>query len=173
MDDYPEELAPEFEDSGAVKTPFDIWWPQVNHHFENVPENVAKQWLHRHWRHSPYSWLRSKNYKFNLTNWESKKLGEIWSRWYLSGDDFDKWAAISSAGEGGTVKIDDALVMADSTAVVALSFGCKHSDLIEAIWDKSFASGTFDGAKAGAMKEFAEFVHRSHPELVPSLDLAG
>lgn len=82
MDDYPEELAPEFEDSGAVKTPFDIWWPQVNHHFENVPENVAKHWLHRHWSHSPYSWLRSKNYKFNLTNWESKELGKIWSRWY-------------------------------------------------------------------------------------------
>lgn len=81
MDDYPEHLAPEFEESGAVKTPFDEWWTRVQPEFPNVPENVAKQWLHRHWGHSPYSWLRSKDYRFSLVIWDSDRLSEVGSGW--------------------------------------------------------------------------------------------
>ena len=61
----------------AVKTPFDEWWPKVQSHFPNVPKNVAKQWLHRHWGHSPYCWLCSKNYRFTLVDWDSENLSEI------------------------------------------------------------------------------------------------
>ena len=43
MDDYPEHLAPEFEESGAVKTPFKQWWARVQPSFPDVPENVAEQ----------------------------------------------------------------------------------------------------------------------------------
>lgn len=49
MDSYPKQLAPEFEESGAVKTPFEEWWPPVKEHFSIVPENVACYWLHEHW----------------------------------------------------------------------------------------------------------------------------
>ncbi len=38
MDSYPKQLAPEFEESGAVKTPFEEWWPPVKEHFSIVPE---------------------------------------------------------------------------------------------------------------------------------------
>lgn len=81
MDDYPEHLAPEFEESGAVKTPFKQWWARVQPSFPDVPENVAEQWLHRHWGHSPYQWLCSKNYRFTLRDWDSGSLAKIRSGW--------------------------------------------------------------------------------------------
>jgi hypothetical protein len=79
MDNYPEHLAPEFEKSGAVSTPFAEWWPRVQAHFQNVPENVARYWLHEHWNHSPYSYLRSANYQFIRKNWPNLK--NIRSSW--------------------------------------------------------------------------------------------
>jgi hypothetical protein len=81
MDDYPDSLAPEFEAAGAVKTPFEEWWPRAKHHFQNVPENVARYWLHEHWSHSPYSFLRSADYEFSLTKWPAQKLFEVLSTW--------------------------------------------------------------------------------------------
>jgi hypothetical protein len=80
MDKYPEHLAPEFEDSGAVKTPFDVWWAQVKSSFPNVPEDVAREWLHRHWKHSPYSYLTSRSYGFDLKKWPKlKNIRTLWS----------------------------------------------------------------------------------------------
>jgi hypothetical protein len=79
MDNYPKDLAPEFEDSGAVKTPFDVWWARVRSSFPNVPEDVAREWLHRHWKHSPYCYLTSKSYLFDLKKWP--KLTNIRTLW--------------------------------------------------------------------------------------------
>ncbi|WP_161855855.1 hypothetical protein [Bradyrhizobium sp. CCBAU 051011] len=79
MDDYPANLAPEFEEGGAVKTPFDEWWAQAQPSFPNVPVDVARQWLHRHWKHSPYSYLISKNYRFDQRQWADLKT--ILTRW--------------------------------------------------------------------------------------------
>jgi hypothetical protein len=80
MDNYPDHLAPEFEDSGAVKTPFDIWWTRVQPSFPYVPENVAREWLHRHWKHSPYAYLTSANYRFELKRWPKlAKIRTLWS----------------------------------------------------------------------------------------------
>jgi hypothetical protein len=81
MDHYPEHLAPEFEESGAVKTPFDEWWARVLPDFPNVPEDVARHWMHEHWSHSPYSWLPSKSYAFSLRDWPTSELKQIRSRW--------------------------------------------------------------------------------------------
>lgn len=84
MDNYPEEFAPEFEGSGAVKTPFDEWWARVAGNFPTVPENVARYWLHEHWSHSPYAFLQSANYTFRLADLPTDNLWQIHSRW----DDF-------------------------------------------------------------------------------------
>lgn len=81
MDNYPENLAPEFEESGSVATPFEEWWARVRPHFPNVPEEVAREWLHRHWSHSPYEWLRSSLYDFTLLRWQSSELATIRSGW--------------------------------------------------------------------------------------------
>jgi hypothetical protein len=81
MDDYPAHLAPDFNEAGGVVTPFEEWWSRVHSEFPNVPEEVARYWLHEHWRHSPYSWLRSRDYRFDLEQWESTKLWEVRSEW--------------------------------------------------------------------------------------------
>lgn len=81
MDDYPEELAPEFDDGGAPSTPFDEWWARVQGSFPSVPEDVAKYWLYEHWRHSPFSFLPSKEYQFEAQDWPPERVTQIRSRW--------------------------------------------------------------------------------------------
>jgi hypothetical protein len=81
VDNYPEHLAPEFEESGGVKTPFEEWWARVQPSFADVPEEVARHWLHEHWSHSPYGWLPSLAYEFELVEWAAGKLSTIRSRW--------------------------------------------------------------------------------------------
>lgn len=77
MDDYPAELAPEFDEGGGVATPFPEWWGRVSRAFPHVPEDVAEQWLHRHWKQSPYGWMRSTDYTFQLIDWKSSRLSDI------------------------------------------------------------------------------------------------
>lgn len=86
MDGYPSHLAPSFEESGAVATPFPEWWSIVKNAFANVPEEVARDWLHRHWSHSPFGWLPSRDYTFRCVDWSSDRLSEIRSGW----SDFSK-----------------------------------------------------------------------------------
>lgn len=77
MDNYPNNLAPAFEEGGGVATPFDEWWPKVKSEFPNVPEIIAKEWLHRHWGCSPFSWIPSNSYNFTLEKFSSDKLPNI------------------------------------------------------------------------------------------------
>ena len=81
MDNYPKHLAPEFEDGGAVATPFEEWWLKAKDHFSRVPEEVARTWLHEHWSHSPFSWIPSKDYQFELIDWKPDELRQIRSGW--------------------------------------------------------------------------------------------
>lgn len=74
MDNYPDHLAPEFDEGGGVATPFEEWWPRVKDSFPTVPEEVAREWLHRHWHHSPWEWLRSKDYSFQRVRWPADSL---------------------------------------------------------------------------------------------------
>ncbi|TRV35839.1 MAG: hypothetical protein EWV70_09525 [Microcystis flos-aquae Mf_QC_C_20070823_S20] len=77
MDNYPDHLAPEFDEGGGVSTPFDEWWLRVKESFPTVPEEVAKEWLHRHWHHSPWEWLPSAQYRFDRVLWPAEALLEI------------------------------------------------------------------------------------------------
>ena len=43
MDNYPKHLAPNFEDCGAVAT-----GGRECSRFPHAPENVAREWIHRH-----------------------------------------------------------------------------------------------------------------------------
>jgi hypothetical protein len=81
MDNYPELLAPEFDEGGGVATAFQEWWKRVQPSFPKVPEEVARFWLHEHWRHSPFSWLPSDNYCFEKQEWPSPELRSIRSAW--------------------------------------------------------------------------------------------
>jgi hypothetical protein len=78
MDNYPEHLGIEL-DMGSISIPFMEWWSQTKTHFANVPENVAEQWLHRHWNGSPFGYLRSANYDFELCDFASSRLAGVLS----------------------------------------------------------------------------------------------
>ncbi|MGM4886434.1 hypothetical protein [Tardiphaga sp. 11_C7_N12_6] len=80
MDNYPKHLAPALDEGGGVTTPFDKWWREVQHAFPYVPVNVAQYWLHEHWGQSPYDYLESKNYRFELQEWRSTEITSIVSR---------------------------------------------------------------------------------------------
>lgn len=81
MDDYPKRLKPKVDASGWEKEPFDEWRRRARRQFRTVPENVARYWLHEHWGKSPYSYLRSANYQFELVTWKSERLFEVLSIW--------------------------------------------------------------------------------------------
>ena len=81
MDNYPDNLAPEFDEGGGVATPFEEWWPSVSERFPRVPKQVAKDWLHRHWSHSPFGWLPSPAYYFELVSWPTEGLKRIRTGW--------------------------------------------------------------------------------------------
>lgn len=81
MDNYPDNLAPSFDEGGGVSTPFNEWWPTVKSKFGTVPENVAQYWLHEHWGHSPFGWLLSNSYQFNKIKLPARELWSIRSRW--------------------------------------------------------------------------------------------
>jgi len=74
MDNYPSQLAPDLDESGAVATPFGDWWARVEQSYPTVPQEVAKEWLHRHWGHSPFRYLKSSFYEFELQTWPSSRL---------------------------------------------------------------------------------------------------
>lgn len=90
MDRYPAHLEPGFTETGAVATPFADWWQRVHAHFDRVPVNVAEQWLHRHWGHSPYGFLSSSRYDFTSVLWDSERLSDILT-WV---DDWDPKATL-------------------------------------------------------------------------------
>lgn len=79
MDSYPKHLAPQLNKGGGVETPFDEWWPRVRQSFSNVPDDVAEQWLHRHWGSSPFGWLISTRYRFENGTLSSEQLLDIWN----------------------------------------------------------------------------------------------
>ncbi|MDF0499075.1 hypothetical protein P0R27_38165 [Bradyrhizobium yuanmingense] len=81
MDNYPKRLKPKVDASGWDKEPFEAWWKRAQRQFKTVPENVAQYWLHEHWGNSPYSYLRSANYQFELVTWKAEELFEILSTW--------------------------------------------------------------------------------------------
>ena len=76
MDYYPAELSPLSEDH-ETKTPFAEWWAEVEASFPTVPVDVAEQWLHRHWGNSPYGYLKSRDYGFELQRWPADRLAKI------------------------------------------------------------------------------------------------
>ena len=64
--------------------------------FPHVPEEVAREWLHRHWRHSPFGWLPSAAYRFSVVSWPAAGLTTIRCNW----NDFaEDPAAILDHGE--------------------------------------------------------------------------
>lgn len=78
MDSYPEHSTPPKDFRGNVdQEKFDEWWPRARSFFPHVPENVAHYWIYENWGGSPYNYLISRNYRFELVEWPSERLFEL------------------------------------------------------------------------------------------------
>ncbi len=53
---WPADLEPIGENS-FYKEPFDVWWARHRERLGHLPPDLAEQWIHRHWLHSPFSFL--------------------------------------------------------------------------------------------------------------------
>lgn len=84
MDDYPKHLTPPKDFRGNVdQDKFHEWWSWAKKHFPTVPENAAHYWIYENWGVSPYHYLSSRRYRFELVEWPSETLFELKSE---SGD---------------------------------------------------------------------------------------
>ncbi|WP_262266980.1 MULTISPECIES: hypothetical protein [Microvirga] len=81
MNYWPEELAPKKAPDDA-KEPFQDWWRRVRSRFPNIPADVGEQWLYDNWGSSPYGYLISQPYRFDVAVWDSARLAEIRERTY-------------------------------------------------------------------------------------------
>lgn len=53
---WPEHLRPRGEDTIEKET-FDCWWSRNGAELAHLPSVLCEQWIHRHWTHSPFSFL--------------------------------------------------------------------------------------------------------------------
>lgn len=111
MDGYPKSVAPDFEETGAVATPFCDWWARVRNVFPAVPLEVAHYWLHEHWGHSPYGYLSSKQYRFEQETWGAEDLLSIRSGWNNFNTD------LTECAEHGRYLINEVRLLGYPTAV--------------------------------------------------------
>ena len=75
---FPVHLYPALDvDSGSPVVNFIDWWPAVKTEYPNLPEEVAREWLHRHWQYSPYKWLNLREYKFHVSKIRSDEIQRI------------------------------------------------------------------------------------------------
>jgi hypothetical protein len=61
-------LAPRYHEA------FSSWWARVRQSLPNVPEDVAQQWIHRHWGQSPYEWLPLRSLVFSEETWPLNRM---------------------------------------------------------------------------------------------------
>ena len=64
---------------------FEAWYPRIAHLISHVPEDVAKNWVHRHWGHSPFEWMNLRSMSFFPETWElprllNLKVSNAWSQ---------------------------------------------------------------------------------------------
>lgn len=54
--------------------PFDSWYARAGSHLSNVPDEVAREWIHRHWGQSSYEWMPLLGLHFSLEEWPLDRL---------------------------------------------------------------------------------------------------
>ncbi len=59
---------------GQTREPFNRWHERVREDIPHVPACVAEQWLYRHERYTPYTWLPVSRLRFELQTWELARI---------------------------------------------------------------------------------------------------
>ncbi len=64
--------------SGQDREPFEHWWRRAASLLLHVPEEVAKEWVHRHWNNGPISpHIDLMKTRFSLEHWPAEELSRI------------------------------------------------------------------------------------------------
>lgn len=65
---WPEHLMPVGKGSLEKET-FDAWWSRNGTELRHLPPVLCEQWIHRHWKHSPFTFL-----PLDTLTWEERHL---------------------------------------------------------------------------------------------------
>jgi hypothetical protein len=71
---WPEELKPLGEGSLVDKEPFRPWWERHQGRLSHLHPQIAEQWVHRHWNHSPFCHLDLNRISWRLELWMTERL---------------------------------------------------------------------------------------------------
>lgn len=91
-------LAP--KGSGFEREPFEAWWARAEPQLPNVPREVAREWVHRHWRNGPISpHVSLRELLFRLEAWDADQIERIgrsdrWTRGRDGVADMAHWESV-------------------------------------------------------------------------------
>lgn len=74
---WPQRIAPYVGESDSDIEPFADWYVRIHTLIPNVPEDVADQWIHRHWRQSPYEYLPLEQLTFEEESWTVHEIDRV------------------------------------------------------------------------------------------------
>lgn len=78
-----EDLLEHTLETAKPKGDFGAWWDRedVQTRFGHVPVDVARTWLFKGWKASPYRWLNAAHFTFSHLHWPLTRLMEIRTAW--------------------------------------------------------------------------------------------
>ena len=77
---WPERLKPVGEGDGTFnKQTFSDWWQSHGAELSHLPADLCEQWIHRHWMHSPFTFLPLDTLEYRRLTWSGE---EVLSRAY-------------------------------------------------------------------------------------------
>jgi hypothetical protein len=59
---------------------FELWWPRAKRLIDNLHPLIAEQWVHRHWKLSPYCYLPIERLKWREEHWNVASISQVWVR---------------------------------------------------------------------------------------------
>lgn len=80
---WPEHLKPRGEGDGTFnKQSFENWWQCHSAELAHLPPDLLEQWVHRHWMHSPFTFLPLDTLKCQRQSWSGEEvLGRVHRAW--------------------------------------------------------------------------------------------
>lgn len=69
---WPDHLEP--RGKGFYRESFAAWWDRHSNELRHLHPQIAEQWVHRHWRYSPYSFLPLDDLSWSQEEWATSRI---------------------------------------------------------------------------------------------------
>jgi hypothetical protein len=80
---WDETLKPIGEYPWEKESSFPDWWKRVNKQLGHLRPQIAEQWIHRHWKRTPFKHVQLENLTWRLEQW---KTSDIFEKIYVRND---------------------------------------------------------------------------------------